>query len=131
MLVVCGQQCRIKLRVAHIDALLAGKHLQKARGIPDFCSKITTQLKLLFGDVDILPSRRQGNQTEAQSIGAEVLDDIERIDGIAQALAHLAPLVVAHGAVEIHPLEGHIAHEFQAGHNHARNPEEDNVRGGD
>ena len=35
-----------------------------------------------------------------QRVGAERLDHLERINGVAQGFAHLAAGVVAHGAVE-------------------------------
>ena len=42
---------------------------------------------------------------EAQRVRAVLVDDLQRIDAVAQRLAHLAPLRVAHKAVDQHGVE--------------------------
>jgi hypothetical protein len=93
-----------------------------------FVPKLRPSSNFLLGNVDILPGRRQRDQAEAQRVRAEIADDVERVDRVAQALAHLAALVVAHGAVQVDAPERHVAHELEAGHDHARHPEEDDLR---
>jgi hypothetical protein len=39
----------------------------------------------------------------------DALDDVERVDDVAEALGHLAPVRVAHHAVQVDLPEGHLA----------------------
>ena len=67
--------------------------------------------------------------TSASSVDA--IDDVERVDDIALGLRHLLAFAVAHQAVHVDLAERHVAHELQAEHDHARDPEEDDVEAGD
>jgi len=58
-------------------------------------------------------------------------DEHERIGRIAERLRHLAALLVADDAGEINILERQLPHVFVARHDHARDPEENDVRPGD
>ena len=79
----------------------------------------------------IAPRGDAVDQRKAQRIRAEFLDDDERIDAVAQRLAHLAPLRVADDAVNQHVFEGNALHVLQPGKNHAGDPEKDDVVSGD
>ena len=63
--------------------------------------------KLRFGfdprdaQLHVVAGRAAGQQAEAQRIRAVVVDQVQRVERVAQALAHLAPLLVAHQAVQI------------------------------
>ncbi len=61
----------------------------------------------------------------------DAVDDVQRVEDIALGLGHLLAFAVAHQAVHVHLAEGHVAHEFQAEHHHARDPEEDDVEARD
>jgi len=81
--------------------------------------------------------RRDRDDAEAQAVGAVLVDQVERVGRVAQRLRHLAALLVADDAGEIDVVERNPlldgragAHEFEAGHDHARDPEEDDVRAG-
>lgn len=47
-----------------------------------------------------------GDQGKAQSVGAVLVDDVHGVDAVAQRLAHLAALLVAHEPVDEHVVEG-------------------------
>ena len=128
VLVVGRQRRRIEGEVAHIEPLRV--HLHEAGGVPYLGAEVAADLELFVRDVDILPRGRNHQQRETQGVGAVFLDNVERIDGIAEALGHLAALVVAHGTVDVDRVEGDVAHHLQAGHHHARHPEEDDLAGG-
>ena len=49
---------------------------------------------------------------------------------LPRLLLILQPGVVAHRAVDVDLAERNVAHELHARHDHARDPEEDDLRGG-
>ena len=51
---------------------------------------------------DVGAHAHAGDQRPAQRVGAVELDDVERIDAVAERLGHLAMLRVARRAVQIH-----------------------------
>ena len=55
------------------------------------------------------------------------VDDVERIERVALALAHLLAFGVAHEAVDVDVLKRCAAGEVLGHHHHARDPEEDDV----
>ena len=55
------------------------------------------------------------------------VDEIERVDDVALHLAHLVAGLVDDEAGEEHAAERHLAHEVQAEHHHAGDPEEEDV----
>src|SRR5690606_14373721 len=66
-----------------------------------------------------------------QRVGAEFVDDLQRVDGVAFRLRHLLALLVADQCVDVDVLERDLAHEMDALHHHSGNPEEDDVECGD
>ena len=67
---------------------------------------------------------------EAQRVRAALVDDLRRVDAVAERLGHLAALRVAHQTVDINRLERGLAHVLHTGEDHASNPEEDNIIAG-
>ena len=61
----------------------------------------------------------------------DAVDHVERIDRVALRLRHLLALGVAHDGVDVDVAERHLAGEVQGRHDHARDPEEDDVEAGD
>ena len=74
---------------------------------------------------------RIDNEGKAQRVGAVFLDDLKRVDGVAQGFRHLPPFRVAHGPVQVHVGKWNLVHEFDPGHDHARDPEKDDLRRGE
>jgi len=75
----------------------------------------------------------------AQAVGAlfeqgferDAVDQVHRVQHIALGLAHLLALRVEHQAVDVDMLEGDAAGEVGRHHDHAGDPEEDDVVAGD
>jgi hypothetical protein len=66
-----------------------------------------------------------------QSLEGDAVDHVERIDGVALRLGHLVAFGVAHDGIDVHVAERSLAGELQGRHDHARDPEEDDVVAGD
>ena len=56
-----------------------------------------------------------------------LVDDFEGIEDVALNLAHLLAVFVLDEAVEIDGVEGYIAHVLDSEHDHAGDPEEEDV----
>src|SRR5437016_9507787 len=104
--------------------------LAEAAGVPEFVAEVAAQLDVLFVVEHVLAERRAAHDAEPERVGAVVADELERVGRIAEALGHLSALLVADDAREIDVLKRHPAHELVASHDHARDPEENNVRSG-
>ena len=90
---------------------------------------VANDLSRSFGSrMTSAPMPMPGDQRPAQRVGAVELHDVERIDAVAERLGHLAVLRVAHGAVQVHRVERRAPHELVARHDHARHPEEQDLR---
>ena len=74
-----------------------------------------------------LPGDHAHLQREAQRVRAVLVDDLDRINAVAQGFGHLAPLRIAHQAVHQGHMERALPHLLQAGKHHARQPEEDDI----
>lgn len=66
-------------------------------------------------------------ELRVQLIQLNTRDDIERINDVAQTLGHLAALGVTDQTVAEDLTEGDLASHLQAKHDHASNPEEQNI----
>ena len=65
-----------------------------------------------------------------QFFQADAVDQVQGVQAVAFGLGHLAALGVAHQAVDIYLAEGRLAGELQGHHDHAGDPEEDDVVAG-
>ena len=72
-----------------------------------------------------------GGALGQQGFEGDAIDDVQRVEHIALGLGHLLAFAVAHQAMHIHFAERHIAHELDAEHHHAGDPEKDDVKAGD
>ena len=68
-----------------------------------------------------------GDLRVAQRVRAIQRDHVQRIDPVAKRFRHLAVLRVAHDAVQQHRVERRAPVEMQPRHDHASDPEEQNV----
>ncbi len=71
-----------------------------------------------------------GTALVQQSGQGDAVDQIHRVEHIAFAFAHFLALRVEHQAVDVDLLERHATGEVGRHHDHARNPEEDDVVAG-
>ena len=59
----------------------------------------------LDGHADVLRLGGHAGQGEAHGVGAVAVDDVQRVDAVAQALGHLAALAVLDHRVDVHVAE--------------------------
>ena len=107
---------------------LAALHLPKATGVPQLVAKVAAELDILFIEEHIQPQRRTAHRAKAQGVGAVLVDELERLGRVAEALGHLAPLFVANNAGVVDIAKGQLAAILVAGHYHPRDPKENDVR---
>src|SRR6266487_5764378 len=113
-------------------------HLTEPGNVPEFCREVAAFLNLSFIEANVLSRRRDAHQTESQAVGTVLVDQLERIRRIAERLRHLAALAIANNAGEenvakwnvVFNLAGFPRVELEPGDDHARDPEENDVRRG-
>jgi len=118
-------------------------HLPEARGVPQLVAEVTALGDAVLVEEDVLALRGDRQQPEAEAVGAELGDEVERLGRVAEGLGHLAAELVADDAVEVDALERHAladlvvgerlllrAVQLEAGDDHAGDPEEDDVGAG-
>ena len=66
-----------------------------------------------------------------ERIELDAIDDVQRIDDIALGLGHLLPFGIEDQAVQVDGAERHFVQELQPEHQHAGDPEEDDVEARD
>ncbi len=102
--------------------------MTEAAGVPELVAKVSPQLDILFVKEHIEPQRGASHGTKAQRISAVLVNQFKWFGRVAQALGHLAILLIANDPGVIDILKRQIAAKLIAGHDHARDPEENNVR---
>ena len=95
-----------------------------------FQATLPSGLNFLHGQRHIVSRRRSSDQGVPKGVGAVLRNNIQRVQHVALGLGHLLSLGVAHQAVQVDRVEGHLVSELQRHHHHARNPEEQDVVAG-
>ena len=95
--------------------------------IPELRAEVAVALDPLHVELQHPAERGHRRIGEAQRVGTVFVDDLERVDHIAERLGHLLALGVAHQPVQIDCAEGHLTHDRQLHHHHPRDPEEQDV----
>ena len=85
--------------------------MRKRQIFPELVAEIAALLDLLFIEADVGALRRDAHEAEAESVGAILGDEIERIGRVAERLRELAALLVADQPSEVDVLEGEIGLE--------------------
>src|SRR5579883_331522 len=116
-------------RIRFYSRRLAGRE-DKARRVPELVGKIARSLELFLGQPHVVAGSGAGHQCVAQGIRAKPVDHLQRVANIPLRLRHLLPMLIAQQAVEVNDLEGRFTGKLQAEHDHARDPEEDDVVAG-
>ena len=106
-------------------------HLGVARRVPQLGGEVAVTLDAVLRHLDVATLGRQRGQGEAQGVGAVFVDQLQRVDDVALGLRHLLPVLVAHQGMDVDGAERHVAHEMDAQHHHAGDPEEDDIEAGD
>ena len=110
---------------ARIEVLQIHEH--EARGVPQLVREISRRFDALPVEAHVVARRVARNEHEAQGVRTVLVDDLDGIDAVAERLRHLAPLAVAHETVDEYVAERDVLAELQAHHDHACDPEEDDV----
>ena len=104
--------------------------MNEASGVPDLIGKVACRLDLFVHIAGIVAGAVAGHQHEAQSVCTVLVNDLQRVNTVAEGLAHLAPLRISHQPVNEYGVKGLFSGVFQTGEDHAGNPEGDNVIAG-
>ena len=115
-------------RVRNTLAAVGARHLAETAGVVELVGEIAAFFDRTFVEAKVGTHRRDAQKPEAQAVGAVFFHQVDRIGRIAQRFAHLAALQVADDRSEKHIAEGDLARKAEAGHDHARDPEKDDVR---
>ena len=103
----------------------------EAGGVPDFVGEGAGAVEAFRAEDDVGAGGGAEEQGHAHGVGSVLFGDDEGVDDIAFGLRHLLLFGVADEAVNIDLAERDIAHEFDAEHGHAGDPEEEDVEAGD
>ena len=107
---------------------------REPRGVPDLVAEIAADVERLFEilvvELEVGTHPEVVHESEAQRICAEEARHLQRIDSIPQRFGHAPAPVIADGSVEIDFPERHLTHELDSGHDHAGDPEEQDLRRG-
>src|SRR5437879_12377594 len=89
--------------------------LAEAAGVPEFVAEVAPQLDVLLVVEHVLAERGAAHDAEPERVGAVVADELERVGRIAEALRHLAALLVADDPGEMDVLVRNLANRLVAG----------------
>ena len=130
------QKLRYALDLGHVEAQIAALRGERGEGEAqrigaerrDAVRKLLAR-RLLDGRLH-LRLHQAGGALGEQLIERDAVDDVERVDDVALGLRHLLAVVVADEAVDVDLAKRHLARELEAHHDHAGDPEEDDVEAG-
>ncbi len=77
-----------------------------------------------------LRNQQRGGGFPDQGFQIDAVDQVQRINRVALGLGHLLAFRIAHDGIDVDLAERHLAGEILGGHDHARDPEEDDVEAG-
>ncbi len=98
----------------------------EARRVEQLVGQLLALLDLLGAVAHVLGGGHR-QQAEARGVGAVGVDHLDRVDAGAQRLAHPPPVGGLDDRVDVDLLEGDLLAELQAHHDHAGDPQEDDV----
>ena len=112
-------------------------HTHKARGIPDFRNKtagsFSTRRPYKFAifyvgvETYVLVIGNQRKQVKAHGISAIHVNKVHGVYAIALGLGHTAAIFRQNGCIDNHIFERNLLRKIERAHNHASNPECNNV----
>ena len=102
-------------------------HQREPGRVPDLVDELPIAGHPPFRERDVHPGRRHRGQREPERVGPDLVHHLERIDDVPLRLGHLLAALVAHESGDVDVAERDVAGELHAGHDHPRDPEEDDV----
>ena len=118
-------------------------HEQEAAGVPDLGHKRlgllgTRAVDKLLGllvdvrvELDVLVVSAQREQVEAHGVGAVHADEVHGVNAVALGLGHAAAVLGKNRRVDDDVLKRYLVQEVQRAHDHAGDPQRDDVARGD
>jgi hypothetical protein len=106
-------------------------HLGEAEGVPELRGEVAVAGDPLGRELQVAAHGGHRGEREAHGVGAEFVDEVERVEHVAERLRHLLALLVADEGVDIDGVEGDLVHDGELHHHHPGDPEEDDVEAGD
>ena len=120
----------LRLVVLHrqpVSVLVLQVHDGEPRSVPELVGEVPGALYPLRDVSGVIARRYARAEHEAKSVGTVLADRLERIDSVAERLAHLASLLVSHEAVDEHVVVRRVSHALVAREHHPDDPEEYDV----
>ncbi len=119
-----------RLRV-EVGARAAVVELGEAGGVPELGAEVAVAGDPVAGELDVAAHGGERGEGEADGVGAERVDQLDRVEDVADRLRHLLALLVADEGVDVDVAERHLADQLELHHHHPGDPEEDDVEAGD
>ena len=101
-----------------------------AGGVPELVGEVAAGSDLGLAESAVVAGGGADGEGEAEGVGAVFVDDIEGVEDVALDLAHLLAVLVLDEAVEVDGVEGDVVHVLDSHHDHAGDPEEEDVVAG-
>ena len=99
----------------------------QAGRVPELVAEPAVALDTALVEPDVLAGHRDRRGPRADGVRAVAIDQLTRVDPRTKRLRHAAAIVGLDLAVDRHVEERNLAHEFEAGHDHAADPEIDDL----
>ena len=112
--------------VAALRRVSLGAEQHEPGRVPQLVGEAAAHGDLLFAEAHVLGAAHE-QQAEARGVGAVRVDHLERVDARTQTLAHAPAVGGLDHRMEVDVVEGDVVHELEAHHDHARDPQEDDV----
>ena len=106
-------------------------HLGETVGVPQFGAKVAVAGDACGRQFQIASHGGHCRQGKAHRIRAVFVDQVQRVQHVAERFGHLLALLVAHKCVDIDGVERLLIDHGVLHHHHSGDPEKDNVETGD
>ncbi len=113
--------------VGQLWPLVAELHQDEPGHVPQLVEEVARVLELRRRRPHRAPLGRRVGHREAERVGAVLVHQLERVDGVPLRLAHLPPLRIDDQRGDIDGFERDLVAEVKRRHDHPRHPEEDDV----
>ena len=102
-------------------------HKDKACGVPELVRKVAARFDLFVGISHVVSGAVAVGKSEAQGICAVFVNDLERIDAVAERLRHFSAQLIADESVDEDGIKRNLTGLLDAGEHHSHDPERDYI----
>ena len=117
------------VRLLHIS--IRKIHHDKPARVPDLVREVPACLNLLPVEAHVISRSIACHECETQRVRAVLVNDLERINAVAERLRHLPALAVADESVDQHMVERNLTCLLDSREDHSDDPEENDIVAGD